>query len=164
MKTCTKCNEEKPLEGFSKFARAKDGLMSQCKACDAARNKAYRAANPDKVKASDKARYEANREKNHAKSKAWYEDHPYEGQASAAKSRARRYNALPSWYSQTHHDQIIGILEERDRITQATGIQHEVDHILPMQGDTVSGFHIPENLQIITKTENRSKGNKHDFS
>jgi len=164
VKTCTKCNEEKPLEGFSKKTSAKDGLQSQCKACAVAQDKAYYEANKEKIYARNKARREANKEKEAARTKAWRESHPYEVLASSAKGRARRYNALPSWYSQTHHDQIIGILEERDRITEATGIQHEVDHILPLNGDTVSGFHIPENLQIITRTENKQKGNKYDFS
>ena len=149
VKTCTECNEEKPLESFGKRARAKDGLREQCKACIAARDKAYRTANPEKAKANKKA---------------WRESHPYQHLAATAKGRAKRYNAIPSWYGQTHHDQIIGMYEERDRITQATGIQHEIDHILPLNGDTVSGFHIPGNLQIITSTENRSKGNKYDFS
>ena len=209
VKTCTKCNEEKPLEGFSKGARAKDGLQSKCKACNAAqgksyrkangrkiyarnkayreanservaaydkayrkansekiaaKNRAYREANPEKKAAQVKAYREANPEKVAAKNKAWREAHPYEVLASAAKSRATKHNALPIWYSKDHHDQIIGIYEERDRITAATGVTHEVDHILPINGDTVSGFHVPENLQIITKTENMQKGNTHDFS
>jgi len=31
---------------------------------------------------------------------------------------------------------------------------------VPLQGKLVSGFHVHTNLQIITKTENNSKGNK----
>ena len=179
VKTCTKCKEEKPLEFFSKKTSARDGLMSDCKACDAARCKAYRDANKEKKAASDrawneankekaaankKAYWEANKEKAAASTKAWKDANPHKCLATTAKYRARKYNALPSWYSQKHHNQIIGIYEERDRITQATGVMHEVDHILPINGDTVSGFHIPGNLQIIPRTENRSKGNKYDFS
>ena len=37
MKTCTKCSEEKPLDGFSKKAASKDGLMSMCRQCNRAR-------------------------------------------------------------------------------------------------------------------------------
>ena len=209
VKTCSKCNEEKPLEFFGKDAQRKDGLRLHCKACavahdkawreankekkaainkayreankekeaayskayweankekEAARNKAYRDANKEKVAARNKAYRDTNKEKVAASRKAWRESHPYQHSATTAKGRAKRYNALPSWYSQTHHDQIIGIYEERDRITQATGVQHEVDHILPLNGDTVSGLHIPDNLQIITRTENKQKGNKYDCS
>ena len=149
VKTCTKCNEEKPLECFSKNKRAKDGKLSACKACDRAKSTAWAKANPEKAI---------------AKLRAWREANPERYAALQARIRANSYNAVPSWYTKEHQDQIASIYAERNRITEATGIPHEVDHILPMNGDTVSGFHLPDNLQIITRTENIRKGNKHDFS
>lgn len=50
-------------------------------------------------------------------------------------------------------------LEAADK-TAATGIKHEVDHIIPIRGKNVSGLHVPWNLQVITLLENRKKGRK----
>jgi transposase len=41
-------------------------------------------------------------------------------------------------------------------LTKETGIPHEVDHIWPISR---GGPHLPWNLQVLTKEENRKKGN-----
>ena len=50
--------------------------------------------------------------------------------------------------------------EEAYRRTQATGVPHVVDHIIPLRGDPVHGWHEVGNLQVLTSAENLAKGNK----
>ena len=42
MKKCTKCLEVKPLEGFSRHSRGRNGLQSRCKHCFSAYGQSHR--------------------------------------------------------------------------------------------------------------------------
>jgi 5-methylcytosine-specific restriction endonuclease McrA len=71
---------------------------------------------------------------------------------SASNRRARVRNQLPET---ADFEQIKQIYAECRRISNETGIPHEVDHIIPI---AKGGLHHQDNLQIITKEENRRKG------
>lgn len=47
-------------------------------------------------------------------------------------------------------------------LSAATGRKYEVDHIVPLNGEKVSGLHVPANLQILTREDNHDKGNSWD--
>ena len=47
--------------------------------------------------------------------------------------------------------------EDAKRLTEETGIKHEVDHVWPL---SKGGPHLPWNLQVLTKEKNRTKGAK----
>ena len=55
------------------------------------------------------------------------------------------------------HERILLIYKECARITEETGILHHVDHIYPI---SKGGKHHPDNLQILTATENIRKRDK----
>jgi 5-methylcytosine-specific restriction endonuclease McrA len=71
---------------------------------------------------------------------------------NASVRRARVRNQLPET---ADFDKIKEIYSECRRISEETGIPHEVDHIIPI---AKGGLHHQDNLQIITRELNRSKG------
>lgn len=79
---------------------------------------------------------------------------------TAAKRRAVKALATPAWLTQADWDSIEALYLQAAELTEQTGIEHEVDHIIPLQGKTVCGFHCPENLRVVTREENRRKHNK----
>ena len=77
-----------------------------------------------------------------------------------SKRRTIKLNRMPKWLTQKDIDEIKTIYEKAKLLTEFTGEKWEVDHILPLQGKKISGFHTPNNLKIILKTDNAKKNNK----
>ena len=91
----------------------------------------------------------------------WASAHPEQKNADTAKRRAAKLQRTPLWLTQTHHKQIDRFYREAAEVSKLVGEFYHVDHIVPLQGKTVSGLHVPWNLQILPAKENLSKGNNH---
>lgn len=91
----------------------------------------------------------------------WYQKQNSDIIASiSAKRRASLLGATPKWLTEEHYASIRKIYNEAKRITQESGEAHHVDHIVPLQGKTVCGLHVPWNLQILSANKNITKSNK----
>lgn len=186
MKPCTVCSEVKPLEDFPIARKIKSGRDGTCKVCCAARQRAYYAANSEKCRAyhknkratdpefaakadlrskvwavENKERRDAWRarraERLSASFREWRLANPDKMNAKKAARRARIAKAtLPGPSKQSFE----AIYERARLLTEVTGVEHHVDHVVPLKGKTVCGLHVPWNLQCLPAVENHQKKNR----
>jgi hypothetical protein len=88
-----------------------------------------------------------------SKNKAWVA-------ANVASRKRHIRQATPKWLTEAQKIQIRSFYEEAERLKSETGVDYEVDHIVPLRGGIVSGLHVPWNLRVITAAENQLKNRK----
>jgi hypothetical protein len=120
---------------------------------DRTRAKAYYAANQESIKAY----WARNKAKTAKRGAAYKQANRGRYTAHQRKRDAVRLKAMPAW---ADPKAIAAVYREAARLTRETGVQHDVDHICPLQGKTVCGLHVDYNLQILTHVENMRKHNK----
>jgi len=147
-------NPEKRAAHKKKYQQAHPEKVAAC-------SKRWREKNPKQFAATRKKYTQANPEKEAARIKKYKQENPDKKNAINAKRRAAKLQRTPVWLTGALEAQIQAIYAQAQEKTRTTGIQHQVDHIVPLQGANVSGLHIPDNLQILTQHENCSKSNKH---
>jgi 5-methylcytosine-specific restriction endonuclease McrA len=180
VKICSKCKIEKQLTNFSKRSGTKDGLRSCCKDCD----RLYAKENIDKIKSyrmseknKEKRRLEyklnhdsfleykrnykiKNKDKIRLVDINWRSLNQEKVNANRMKYIATQLQATPPWLTKEQLKQMQEVYKKALELYKLDGVKRHVDHIIPLKGKTVSGLHVPWNLQILTATENMQKSNK----
>lgn len=169
--TCIECRKIKSREKYAadpekKIAEAKARYAKNAESIKEKRRKKYaenpekelvisrvraaewRAANPDKVKAQKPLK------------QAYKRANPHKSAALCAKRRSAKMLRTPNWLSNDDLWMIEQAYELAALRKKATGVAWHVDHVVPLQGQDVSGLHVPWNLQVIPWRQNLSKGNR----
>ena len=135
------------------------------------KTKLWQENNADHVKAYSKSYYAANRNEQLSKSKSWqkenkeywaayqktyYTNNKSSVDAAGAKRRALKRKLVPIHLRDCPHEKqrIVQTYKLRNIISEATGVQHHVDHMWPIAD---GGPHWSGNLQVIPAAENLSK-------
>lgn len=121
--------------------------------------RAYAADNTDVAVARTKAWREANPEKakvNNTLHSAQWRVHNRAAYNQMQRARVSRMKKLPAWADVA----AINGMYELAQVFRRIGMQMEVDHVVPLQGKTVSGLHVETNLQLLVQATNRKKSNK----
>lgn len=141
----------------------------------AARAAAWRAENPEKVRAICKKGHVTRKEKRNAESRAyraanrekvlemqraWYRANVPKQLAYNASRRAQTCQAAAAFQDEFNTFVIAEAFALSDLRSRATGITWHVDHIVPLKSKIVCGLHCAANIRVIPASENWSKGNR----
>jgi len=144
MKACSKCKEVKSLFDFAKQRSNKDGLCYWCKSCKYALTNKWKIGNKENLQKYKK-------------------EYAFKKQAKLTglerKRQAAKLARTPAWltdFDKLHMECLYQVSAMR---TRESGYGWHVDHVIPLQGKTVSGLHVPSNLRVIPATENLRKNN-----
>lgn len=76
--------------------------------------------------------------------------------AGSQRRALQRAIATPKW---ANRGAMLNFYKEAKRVTADTGVQHAVDHIVPLQSSLVCGLHCEANMQVLTGVANSVKSN-----
>lgn len=116
------------------------------------RTRAWQKENAERLKSNNDAWRAANTEKKRAINADWNARNKPAKAASLAKYRATKSKATPAWAD---------LSAIKDIYIRAAACGMQVDHVIPLHGKNVCGLHVHNNLQILSKFENCSKGNRY---
>lgn len=183
MKICPHCKNQLSFEHYAKSKSRKDGYDIFCRECNKIKRRARIDRNPELQKQKDrewklkhpefndylKNYYQINRKNILAQMKRAYQNNPLPAKTRTKQwqlnnkgkvvSQSRMYQLskiqrTPKWLTETDKENIDLIY------TTGAELNLQVDHVIPLRGKTVSGLHVPSNLQLLSPKENNEKKNK----
>lgn len=185
--TCNKCRISMREDNFSLSKLKQNSHFSTCKQCIQNYNRKHYEENKDKKSKKGKEWYLKNKgkvldylknyrkmnpstksikltpEERQLREIIREKDYRYNNSdrinARNMKYHCEKLNRTPKWLSKDQLEEINKYYKLAKEMELLDNIKREVDHIIPLRGDTVSGLHVPWNLQILTLSENRSKKN-----
>lgn len=133
-KKCSCCLKELSLLSFHKDRTNNTGYERSCKSCTSERNK------------------------------RWVQENKGLSQAKSRLKEIRKMSGsrVPSWLTEFDFLAMKCIYQVAAMRNANSDIKWSVDHIVPLNGKTVCGLHVPSNLQVIPLSENLSKGRKYE--
>lgn len=131
----------------------------ELKAKKNAKDAEYRQAKKQQCTATIRQWREKNRELSNSYVRKAKAKNPAAVLANTVKRRLAKMHRTPNWLTSDEHWMIEQAYELAALRTKLFGFAWHVDHVIPLQGKLVSGFHTPYNLQVIPGADNVQKSN-----
>lgn len=132
-RTCIQCSN---IEGAARIEKNREAQLT--------RQKKWRDSNKERIKEN---------------SRLWLKNNRHKHVANRKQREASKIQRTPLWLNAGQKFEIDCIYRYCSSLRNI-GLDYHVDHIIPMRGEGVSGFHVPWNLQVIKASENLSKNNR----
>ena len=164
-KVCACCKQTKLIEEFNKDRQKKDGLTSYCKSCNSLKNSSFYARTKKtsktnvkrgKLTVNEYASIWRNENKETVKKARdrWASKNTHKLREKGMRRYISQTQQTPKWLNLGHKAEIEGFYFFCQLFKG-----YQVDHIVPIRGKSVSGMHVPWNLQVLTAEQNRAKSN-----
>ena len=123
-------------------------------------------ATANKTKAKDRARYSAqavewgkqNPERRAQHQRTQNAKRPGKRNLWTMNYRTAKAARLPKWLNDGQLFEMESVYTYCSALRKI-GLDYHVDHVVPLRGKSISGLHVPWNLQVLPGSENMSKGN-----
>lgn len=174
LKYCSSCNSMKSLDDFYNHKRHKDGKQTNCKECSKKaayewqeRNydkyreivEEWRQNNADHVRNLQKIRYHLNPIPHRIAARRNYYKHQAKHNFLMNKERARKLGSVCE-LTPAEETYLISIYQLALDTTRKMKTRYVVDHIKPLKD---GGLHHPDNVQVITHSENLRRANDPNY-
>lgn len=159
-KRCRECGAEKLLADMKADKSKSYGFANICKPCHRMKMAERMPTVIEKLRAYNLEYAKKNREKKRAYDQKARRVRYHKGRlgklATTNSRRGRKRAATPAWANEFFIGEAYRLSVLRSHLT---GIQWEVDHIVPIVSNLVCGLHCEQNLQVIPEYLNKKKTN-----
>ena len=126
-----------------------------CMSCAKEKTTKWNKLNREKYLAGRLISNSKKRHKNQMYAKQWREKYPEKHREHIATYRASKFKRTPTWANYEDIKMFYAVAE----VLSCGGVLFHVDHIIPLNGKKVSGFHVENNLQVLPWHKNLQKSN-----